>query len=135
MRCTGPLAMSTVVWPARLTIFGSAPFEIRYSNHLVVAARRRVVNRGVAFVLARVDVDVELFDEILDRGEHAARRELVVVGGEAFAVALTGGRQQRRDARTADRDRRRAWRCPARLTFADVAGARPAGALRVVGMF
>jgi hypothetical protein len=31
MRCTGPLAMSTVVWPARLVIFGSAPFAIRYS--------------------------------------------------------------------------------------------------------
>src|SRR5262245_37055732 len=30
MRWTGPFAMSTVVWPARLTIFGSAPFEMRY---------------------------------------------------------------------------------------------------------
>src|SRR5437762_6535594 len=31
MRWTGPLAMSTVVCPARLMIFGSAPLETRYS--------------------------------------------------------------------------------------------------------
>ena len=29
MRDTGPLAMSTVVWPRRLTTRGSAPFESR----------------------------------------------------------------------------------------------------------
>ena len=28
-RCTGPLAISTVVWPLRLTAFTSAPFETR----------------------------------------------------------------------------------------------------------
>ena len=68
MRCTGPLAMSTVVLPSRLTAFESAPFETRYENHLVVAARGGVVDRGVAVVIARVDVGVQLLDQVLDRG-------------------------------------------------------------------
>ena len=30
VRCAGPLAMSTVVWPERFTFVTSAPFETRY---------------------------------------------------------------------------------------------------------
>ena len=64
------------------------------------------MQRGVAFVIARVDVRAQLLDQVLHRREHAARRVAMGVGGEAFAVADAGGGQQRRHAGTAGRDRR-----------------------------
>ena len=51
------------------------------------AARGGVVDRGVAFMVADVDVDVQLFDQILHGGEHPRRRITVMIGGEPFAVA------------------------------------------------
>src|SRR5438105_4196353 len=54
-------------------------FRDQIRNHLVVAARGGVVQRRVAVGVARVDVGVQLFDEILHRGEHAGRREAVRV--------------------------------------------------------
>ena len=56
MRCTGPLAMSAVVWPARLTRLDVGALRDEVLDHLVVAARGGVVQRGVALVVARVDV-------------------------------------------------------------------------------
>ena len=34
-------------------------------NHLDVATRRRVMQRGVAFVIARIDVGTEFFNQVL----------------------------------------------------------------------
>ena len=52
-RCTGPLARSMVVWPARFTRVTSAPLRHEVLDHLGVAARRRVMNDGVALVVER----------------------------------------------------------------------------------
>ena len=46
-------------------------FRHEVLDHLDVAAGRRVVQRGVAFVVARVDVGMKILDQILDGGEHA----------------------------------------------------------------
>ena len=87
MRCTGPLAMSTVVCPSRLTAFDVGALRHEIQDHLVVAARGGVVQRRVAVVIARVDVGVQFLDEVFHRRQHAARRVAVRVAGEAFAVA------------------------------------------------
>src|SRR5262249_28488836 len=100
-------------------------------NHLDVAARRRVMQGGIAFVIVRVHVGVQLLDEILDGREHAARREAMRVRGKPFAVADAGRRLQRRHARTTDRNGRQSRYV---LHFAvDVARARTAD--RLVRMF
>src|SRR5256885_5584791 len=84
-------------------------FRDQIRNHLVVAARGGVVQRRVAVGVARVDVGVQLLDEILHRGEHAGRRKAVRIGGEALAVAGARGGEQRRGggARRGKRLRRR----------------------------
>ena len=64
--------MSAVVWPLRATAFTSAPLLTQIDDHLVVAARRGVVQRRVAVVVARVDVGAQLFDEILHTAIHAS---------------------------------------------------------------
>src|SRR3954467_14910094 len=72
-------------------------FRDEIENHLVIAACRGVVDRGVAVVVLGVDVQADFFDEELHRRQHAGRRMMMVVGGEAFPVALAGGGEQRRD--------------------------------------
>jgi hypothetical protein len=65
--------MSAVVFPFFDTAFTSAP-STEIKNHLVVAENRRVVQRGVALRVARVDVGVKLLDQILHRGHPAVWR-------------------------------------------------------------
>jgi hypothetical protein len=43
-------------------------------------------------MIERVHVGVQFLDEVLDGGEHAARRKSVRVGSEPFPVADAGGR-------------------------------------------
>ena len=99
--------MSAVVWPLRATALTSAPFDTRYENHLVVAARGGVMERRVAVVVARVDVGAELLDEILHRRQPAVGRVAMRVAGEAFAVLDAGRGVEREGAGTAGRNRRR----------------------------
>src|SRR6185503_19630613 len=76
-------------------------------DQLVVAARRGVVERGVAVVVAGVDVGAELFDQVLDRGEPRVRSVAMGVAGEPLAVLDAGGGVNRRRAGPAVGHRRR----------------------------
>ena len=83
---------------SRDTAFTSAPLRHEIEDHLVVAARGGVVQRRVAVVVARVDVGVQLLDEILHRRHPAVGRVAMRVAGEAVAVSDAGRGVQRRDA-------------------------------------
>jgi hypothetical protein len=98
MRCTGPLAMSATVCPVpRHRGECRRPWRRRYFDELVVAACRRVVQRGEAAEVARVDVGPEFLDEELHRREPSRRAH----GGASLAakpspIAHAGGRVNRR---------------------------------------
>ena len=77
MRCTGPLAMSAVVRAFAADRLHVGALRHQVLNHLDVAARRGVVQRGVAFVVEGVDVGVQFLDQVLHGGQHAAGREAV----------------------------------------------------------
>ena len=53
MRCTGPLAMSAVVCPSRDDGLDVGALRDQVLDHLDVAARGGVVQRGVALVVVR----------------------------------------------------------------------------------
>ena len=63
-----------------------------------VAARGGVVQGVVAVVVADVDVDPHLFDQVPDRRQPAVRHVAVGVGFEALAVADARGGVERPDA-------------------------------------
>jgi hypothetical protein len=79
---------------------GALGDEVR--DHLVVAARGRVMDCGVAVVIDRVHVGAQLLDEVLHRGEHAGRRKPMGVAGESLSVTDAGCGKKRRNAGTAD---------------------------------
>src|SRR5213078_355834 len=98
-------------------------------DHLVVAAGGGIVQRRVALVLSGIHVGVQFFDQVLDRGEHPAGGEPVMVGRKPFPVPLTGRREQRWNARSANGNGRQAGDV-LHLALADVSRPWPAGALR-----
>ena len=108
VRCTGPLAMSTVVWPSRLTTSGIGALRDQVLQHLDVAAGRGVVQgsscprgRGRSRRRRRPRPGTS-------RPPAAPGREAMRVAGEALAVAHAGRGEQRRDAGAAHRHRRHA---------------------------
>ena len=102
MRCTGPLAMSAVVLPSRVDRLDVGALRHQVLNHLDVAARRRVVQRGVAFVIDGVDVGVQLLDQVLDRRPacRPARSDA------SWRRSLRRSRRRRRPAAASRRARR-----------------------------
>jgi len=86
MRCTGPFAMSAVVWPPPARGRNARPLLHEVKNHLVVAACSRTMERPVVVVIPRVDVRPELFDQVLQRRHPRIRHMLVRVAGVALTV-------------------------------------------------
>src|SRR5262249_17727141 len=56
-------------------------------DHLVVAAGRRVMEGGVPLVVGRIDVDMQLVNEVLHGRKLTSRREPMRIRGEPLTVA------------------------------------------------
>ena len=59
----GPVGHVDCRSPLTIDSFHVGAFRHQVENHFVVAARRRMVQRGLAFVIGGVDVHADLFDE------------------------------------------------------------------------
>ena len=97
VRCTGPLAMSIVVWPERLTLLDVRALGDQVQDHLVVAARRRRGARRCCRRRRRRSRRRRASStRYFTAGSMPARRDVVRVAGEAEAIADARGRLQRR---------------------------------------
>src|SRR5215475_2593399 len=77
---------------------------LRYEilNELIITARGGVMQRVVAVQIAKVRIELQLFDQILHSGKPRIRRVHVRVRRVALAVADTRRRVNRVDTRAAD---------------------------------